>query len=180
MKRKKQIELHRKVPVKKHNYLLRIPQSEFQNLQIMARDKSMSKVLLQGLKTEWNYYLAVQQLMKETPRFKSVEQLEKWKLKYFKNSPELLAKYVMPATLKIYLTQLEKHDKLAQFKLIQWNTIAYFLNRIGVNLNQLAHKANQESQVSREDLQMLTKSVMQLSKLIQVKFNNSKWLEIGR
>lgn len=172
IKRKQQINLHRRVPEKKHSYLLRIPQSDFEKLQAMVGDGSMSKVLLRGLKAEWNYHVAVQSLMKELPNFKTVKQLDKWRLEHLKNSPELLAKYVMPATIEAYIYRLEQHDKLKQFALIQWNTVVYFLNRIGVNLNQLAHKANQGSQVSSNELQTLIKAVMQLSKLIKEKFKD--------
>lgn len=172
IKRKQQINLHRRVPEKKHPYLLRIPQNDFEKLQAMAGDGSMSKVLLRGLKTEWNYHVAVQSLMKELPNFKTFKQLDKWRFDHLKNSPELLAKYVMPATIKTYLLQLEQHNKLKQFALIQWNPIVYYLNRIGVNLNQLAHQANQGSQVSSDELQTLIKAVMQLSQLIKEKFKD--------
>ena len=172
IKRKQQINLHRRVPEKKHPYLLRIPQNDFEKLQAMAGDESMSKVLIRGLKTEWNYHIAVQSLMKELPDFKTAKQLDKWRFNHLKDSPELLAKYVMPATIEAYIYRLEQHDKLKCFALIQWNTVVYFLNRIGVNLNQLAHKANQGSQVSSNELQTLIKAVMQLSQLIKEKFKD--------
>ena len=71
IKRKQQINLHRRVPEKKHPYLLRIPQSDFEKLQAVADTMPMSEVLIQGLRTEWNYHLAVQNLMKELPDFKT-------------------------------------------------------------------------------------------------------------
>lgn len=172
VKRKQQINLHRRVPEKKHPYLLRIPQADFEKLQAVVGDEPMSKVLLRGLKTEWNYHLAVQSLMKELPDFRTAKQLDKWRFDHLKDSPELLAKYVMPATIKAYVLRLEQHDKLKQLALIQWNSIVYYLNRIGVNINQLAHRANQGSQVSSDELQTLIKAVMQLSQLIREKFKD--------
>lgn len=168
-KRKQQIKLHRQIPEKKHAYLLRIPQSDFDKLQVMTGDGMMSKVLLRGLKTEWNYYLTVQSLLKELPAFSSVKQFDEWRLKHLKNSPELLAKYVMPATIKTYASQLERSNKLKQFMLIQWNSIAYYLNRIGVNVNQLAHRANQGNQVDKNELKKLTQSIINLSQIIDKK-----------
>ena len=170
IKRKQQINLHRRVSEKKHPYLLRIPQSDFEKLQAMISGESMSKVILRGLKTEWNYHLAVQSLMKELPDFKTVKQLDKWRFDHLKDSPELLSKYVMPATIKAYLLRLEQHDKLKQFALIQWNSIVYYLNRIGVNLNQLALQTNRGNQVDDEELQKLVQATMNLSQLINKKF----------
>lgn len=170
IKRKQQIKMHRRVPEKKHPYLLRIPQSDFEKLQAVVGDESMSKVLLRGLKTELDYHLAVQNLMKELPDFQSVKQLDEWRFKHLKSSPELLAKHVMPATIKAYLCRLEQHDKLKQFALIQWNSIVYYLNRIGVNLNQLAHQANQGNAVNSEQLQKLIQVTVSLSRLINDKF----------
>ena len=69
LKRKQQIEQHRRVLEKKHPYLLRIPQSDFEKLQEIAGNESMSKVLLRGLKTEWNYYLMIQSFLKKLPDF---------------------------------------------------------------------------------------------------------------
>lgn len=173
IKRKQQINLHRRVPEKKHSYLLRIPQSDFEKLQAITGDESMSKVLLRGLKTEWYYYLAVQSLMNKLPNFTSTQQLDQWRFKHFKDSPELLASYVMPATIKTYLVRLERHDKLRQLALIQWNSIVYYLNRIGVNVNQLAHKANQGDQVDIKELRKLTQAIMNLSQIINDKFQES-------
>ena len=170
VKRKQQINSHRRVPEKKHPYLLRIPQSDFEKLQAATGNEPMSKLLIRGLKTEWNYHLAVQSLMKELPEFKTAEQLDKWRLDHLKDSPELLAKYVMPATIKAYLLRLEQHDKLKKFALIQWNSIVYYLNRIGVNLNQLAHQANQGNRVDDEELRKLVQATMNLSQLINKKF----------
>ena len=133
----------------------------------------MSEVLIQGLRTEWNYHLAVQNLMKELPDFKTAKQLDKWRFDHLKNSPELLAKYVMPATIKAYLLRLEQHDKLKQFALVQWNSIVYYLNRISVNLNQLAHQANRGDQVDGEELQRLVQATMNLSQLISKKFKEN-------
>lgn len=172
VKRKQQINLHRRVPEKKHPYLLRIPQADFEKLQAVVGDEPMSKVLLRGLKAEWNYHLAVQSLMKELPDFRTAKQLDKWRFDHLKDSPELLAKYVMPATIKAYVLRLEQHDKLKQLALIQWNSIVYYLNRIGVNINQLVHRANQGSQVSSDELQTLIKAVMQMSQLIREKFKD--------
>lgn len=173
IKRKQQINLHRRVPEKKHPYLLRIPQSDFEKLQAVADTMPMSEVLIQGLRTEWNYHLAVQNLMKELPDFKTAKQLDKWRFDHLKNSPELLAKYVMPATIKAYLLRLEQHDKLKQFALVQWNSIVYYLNRISVNLNQLAHQANRGDQVDGEELQKLVQATMNLSQLISKKFKEN-------
>lgn len=170
IKRKQQINLHRRVSEKKHPYLLRIPQSDFEKLRAVMGDEPMSKVLMRGLKTEWNYHLAVQSLMKELPDFKTAEQLDKWRFNHLKDSPELLAKYVMPATIKAYLYRLEQHDKLKQFAMIQWNSIVYYLHRIGVNLNQLAHHANQGDPVDDEQLQKLIQATVDLSQLINKKF----------
>ncbi|MEK1432492.1 MobC family plasmid mobilization relaxosome protein [Limosilactobacillus fermentum] len=173
IKREQQIDSRRRVPEKKHSYLLRIPQSDFEKLQAITGEESMSKVLLRGLKTEWYYYLAVQSLMNKLPNFTSTQQLDQWRLEHFKNCPELLASYVMPATIKTYLTRLEQHDKLQHFALIQWNSIVYYLNRIGVNLNQLAHRANQGGQVDGDELQKLTQATMNLSQIINNKFKES-------
>ena len=170
VKRKQQINLHRRSPEKKHPYLLRIPQSDFEKLQAITGKESMSKVLLRGLKTEWYYYLAVQSLMKKLPNFTSTQQLDQWRFEHFKNCPELLASYVMPATIKTYLIRLEQHDKLQQFALVQWNSIVYYLNKIGVNVNQLAHKANQGDQVDGKELRNLARTIMNLSQLINQKF----------
>lgn len=173
LKRKQQIELHRRVLEKKHPYLLRIPQSDFERLQEIASNESMSKVLLRGLKTEINYYATVRSFVKKLPKFTSTQQLDDWQFKHLKNSPELLSKYVMPATIKAYLTRQEYHDKLQQLALIQWNSIVYYLNRIGVNLNQITHKANQGIEVDVKELQEITKATMNLSKLINQKFKES-------
>ena len=79
----------------------------------------------------------------------------------------------MPATIKAYLDRQEQHDKLQQLALIQWNSIVYYLNRIGINLNQLAHKANQGGQVDVEELRKLTQAIMNLSQIINDKFKES-------
>lgn len=173
IKRKQQIDSHRRVPEKKHSYLLRIPQSDFEKLQAIASNESMSKVLLRGLKTEWYYYLAVQSLMSELPNFTSTQQLDQWRFEHFKDCPELIASYVMPMMIKAYLIRLEQHDKLQHFALIQWNAIVYYLNRIGVNVNQLAHRANQGGQVDGEELRKLTQAIMNLSQIINDKFKES-------
>ncbi|MEK1308410.1 MobC family plasmid mobilization relaxosome protein [Limosilactobacillus fermentum] len=173
VKRKQEIELHRRVLEKKHPYLLRIPQSDFEKLQEIAGNESMSKVLIRGLRTEINYHAMVQDLMKKLPKFVSTQQLDGWKFKHLKNCPELLSKYVMPATIKAYLDRQEQHDKLQQLALIQWNSIVYYLNRIGINLNQVAHRANQGVEVDVKELQKITKAIMGLSKLINQKFKES-------
>lgn len=170
IKRKQQINLHRRMPEKKHSYLLRIPQGDFDKLRAVIGDEPISKVLLRGLKTEWNYHLMVQSLMSELPDFKTAKQLDKWRFNHLKDSPELLAKYVMPSTIKAYLYRLEQHDKLEQFVMIQWNSIVYYLNRIGISLNQLAHHANRGDLVDGEELQRLIQATMNLSKLINKKF----------
>lgn len=165
---------HQRSTENKHAYLLRIPQRDFEKLQVMAGDEPMSRVLLDGLQVEWIYYQTVLNLMKKLPDFDSTEQMDKWLFNRLKGYPELLAKCVPAATIKTYLVQLEQHNKLSKCALIQRNSITYYLNRIGNNLNQLTHKANQGFQVDLKELRLLTKATIELSELIEQEFKESE------
>ena len=163
-------ESQRSLPEKRHAYLLRIPQHDFEKLQSMAGDEPMSNVLLRGLQNEWIYYHTIVNFMKKFPDFTSTKQMDMWLLDRLKGHPELIAKCVPAAIIKTYLIQLEHDDELKENVLIQWNSIMYYLNRIGNNLNQLTHKVNQGNLDDLAELRSLTKATLALSELIEQKF----------
>ncbi|WP_238595718.1 plasmid mobilization relaxosome protein MobC [Loigolactobacillus backii] len=165
-KHDKQIKLHRNRNTKTHQYPIRLEEDQYRHLKIMSGDGAMSDVVNRGIETEWVYHMTVKNLMKGLPDFKKVDDVQRWRLKQLKRSPELLAKYVTPAAILVYTQELEKSCETKQVLIDNQETIAYLIRQIGNNINQLARCANAGGNVSRDELSKYTKAVIRLSKAI--------------
>jgi len=165
-KRQIQIEAHRLRRIKSHQYPIRLSLEQYSRLKKMSGNGPMSDVINRGIDVEWEFYTTVQKWTDKLPQFNSLEDLQNWRLEQFKNSPELLSKYVIPTTIASYAQEMEL-DRKAQLEMNRYlETINYSINQIGGNINQLARRANSGGEVSKSELRNYTKEVIQLRNVI--------------
>lgn len=153
-----------------HKYLIRLSDEQYQRLKIIAKNKHMSDVVNHGINSEWIYYQTVQKLMKDLPKFKSVNDLQKWKAKEFNNSPELMAKYLTPAAILTYTQELKKLRISKQYVVDNQETIACLIQQIANNINHLVCKNTEGTELPNDSLDKITNSVIKLSETIEEVF----------
>ena len=157
---------------KRHQYLIRLDTSHFSKLRKMAEDQPMSNVVNRGIDTEWILFSEMKKIKVNPLNFKSVNDIQDWKVNSFKDSPELLTKYVLPSTILNYIVETSKTRQVNQNLVDNLETVQYAIRIIGTNINQLAKKANSGRNVSKEELKKLTRAVISLKSTIDKYVSN--------
>lgn len=154
----------------RHSYLIRLDNERFLRLKKMAQNQPMSDVVNRGIDTEWIFYCQLKKLSDKIPNFRNIDEIQSWRMSSFHNSPELLAKYVLPATILKYMEELNTDRRAKQELIDNLETIQYLIKNIGGNINQLARHANSGNTVSKRELRDLTHAVIQLKNSIDENF----------
>ncbi|MCI1699187.1 hypothetical protein [Liquorilactobacillus nagelii] len=153
-----------------HKYLIKLSDEQYQRLKIIAKNKHMSDVVNRGINSEWIYYQSVQKTINELPKFKSLDDVQKWRVKQFNDSPELMAKYLTPAAILTYTQELKKLRISKQYVVDNQETIAYLIQQIANNINHLVCKNKEGTETLSDSLDKITNSVIKLSETIEEVF----------
>lgn len=146
----------------RHSYLIRLDSERFLKLKKMAQNQPMSDVVNRGIDTEWIFYCQLKKLSDKIPNFRNIDEIQSWRMNGFHDSPELLAKYVLPTTILKYMEELNSDRRAKQEMIDSLDTIQYLIKSIGTNINQLARHANSGGTVSKRELRDLTRSIINL------------------
>lgn len=138
----------------------------------MAEDQPMSNVVNRGIDTEWILFSEMKKIKVSPLNFKSIDDIQDWKMNSFKESPELLTRYILPSTILNYIEETSKSRQVNQNLVDNLETIQYAIRIIGTNINQLAKKANAGRDVSKEELKSLTRAVISLKSTIDKYVSN--------